>query len=416
MNFKHVLRLSLWCVALLAAASCNSSEPLPDIEQSHTFTSSKLRLTYCGETMPAKVVTATPDGADALTLTAEGITDLSMLSSMGLSGTAPAPGVLPGSPVVTLPAKLKASGSKYIFEGSGASDFCSSFAYSGFLEGDSLILNIDNVVLSNDCLSGSIWTPVPFRQEGLSVKSTPFHLLWEIDPTAGIDIDLTGALETLVTLPIIPVYQHTAYSSVAQLLSMSLQTVAFNQNGNIFVRYFSSVGGATQLMTSTGNTLQYVVLGDKYMRLYPNPTTLFGLWLVAQSDSAGIPDISFTKAADDSSDSRKELLETLMPLVKSMLPSVLEMTREGIPLEMSKSDASLDIYLNTDLILTLLQQLATAVNENPDVIAKLMGMAAADAEMAELLSTLQQLLPRIDALLKATTRMEIGLSFNKYQQ
>ena len=366
--------------------------------------------------MPAKTVEVTPvvEGSEYRFL-AQGVTDLSQLSSIGLSGIGAAPGILPGSPSTELNVKVSANGSKYEFMGSGASDYCTSYSYSGSLYGDSLILNINDVNLANTFLAGSVWQPVPFKQSGLKVESTPFHLLWELDPSAGIDVDLTGILEAVFTIPFIPTYHDTAYSSIAQLLSSSLQTVAFGEDGNIIVRYYSNVGGATQLVTSVGNTLQYVVLSDQYLKLYPNPTSLFGLWLVAQSDSEGIPDISFTKPSRSEEIGKEELKEFLVPILKSLLPSLLDMTKDGITLEMSKTKDTLDVYLNTQVILGLLQQVAQAVAENPEVVQKLLEQMGSNPQLAELLPYMEKYLPQIDAILKATTKIEIGLSFNSYK-
>lgn len=397
--------------ALLLSCS-KESEPLPDIGTPETYVGKTLNLNYCGELMPAKLVKMTPGSDGNLILEGNGITDLSQLSIEGLTGYGPAPGILPGSPVITLGISPGIKGSKYVFEGAGNTDFCSSYSFSGFLEGDSLILNITSVELRDLSFANTIWKPVPLKQSGFTIESMPFYLDWELDPAAGIDIDLSGILKAIFLTPIVPTYHNTSYSSLAQLFNSSLQTIAFKENGNIVTRYFSSVEGATQLMTSSGNTIQYVVLNESYLKIYPNPTSLFGLWLVAQSDSEGIPDISFTPSHVKENNNLKELV---LPLVKAILPSVLELCQNGVPLEYKKTDNSLDIFLNTQTLLNLMQEGLKVIMQDPAFIDKLMSALEIDENFQDILPELEKLLPQINQVLNATTKLEIGLSLQKYE-
>lgn len=395
----------------------NGTPDYPDISEARTYSGSTLHLKYCGQLMPAKIVTYQPSGlGDDDILFCKGVTDLSQLSSIGLSGTGPAPGILPGSATSELMISLRPENGRYEFDGAGATEYISTYAYEGFLQGDSCILEIYDVKLRNSSLANSVWKPSPLKTEGVNAVSLPFHLLWEIDPSAGIDIDLTDLLKALVLAPIVPVYNNTAYSSFSQLLEETLQTVAFLENGNIIVRYYSSVGGATQLMTSVGNTLQYVDPSPSDMKLFPNPTSLFGRWLVAQSNSEGIPDISFKSPAKSKADSGSSSdSEIVDGLVKKLIPFVLGLTEEGIPLTCEQTEDILEVYLGTPVVIELIGEVVKAVISDPAITDHLAQLALSNPQIAELMKKLQDILPYIEQILENTTRIEIGLSFEKYR-
>ncbi|MCH5213573.1 MAG: hypothetical protein J1E97_00165 [Muribaculaceae bacterium] len=404
-------KLLLLCATALILGACSKDEaiPLPDVSESHVYSGSKLKLRYASELMPAKEVTFIPaDGVSAAKLECKGLTDLSLLSSLGLSGTGPAPGVIPGSPEISLPITLRDAGDYYAFQGSSQSDYVSSFNYSGKLQADSLVLNISDVKLRSEVLAGSVWVPVKLKREGAQILESPFHLVWELNPSSAIHVDLSQVLDLLSLVPIIPTYHDTAYSSIEQLYSSALQTVAFLENGNIVVRYYSSVGGATQLMTSVGNTLQYVAAGGSNLLLFPNPTTLAGRWLVAQSDPGDNPDISFR------SDSEDGLQQDLLLILKGMIPGVLKMCTDGIPLTYQLSDNNLSIYVSTPVILGLLSQVVEAIEANPQILQGLLQKLGQVVPDQEVLAAIEELLPQLKQLLLDTTTVEIGLNFTRY--
>lgn len=419
-NNKILYYLALLLPIFFGGCSKEDVE-LPDLQKETRYVSSTLKVNYCGVEMPGKSVTLIPSADGNLynvVLKCEGATDFSMLSSIGMSGFGPAPGIVPGCPVVELPVSLVAKDKGYTFSGQKSTETC-NFNYSGVITESLLTLNIDDVTLSNKTLAGSVWKPVPFSQSGMSVTSIPFYLLWEVDPSAGIDIDLTALLKLIVTAPIIPTYHDTAYSSLSQLLSNSLQTIAFLENGNVIVRYFSPVGGATQLVTSQAPSLQYVVNSPSEILLYPNPTSVFGLWLVAQSDSSDIPDISFKKRRNEQESLDEEkgdsIKEALLPLIKEVIPVILGMCRDGIPLQISMTQTETNVYLDSRTILMFLNQLAVIVANHPEILEKLLGSIANSDQIAELIPQIQQILPKLETILEKTTRIEVGLRLLPYK-
>ena len=130
---KHIVKsLSALALITLAAACSKEDTPLPELSTA-TYTGSTLTMTYCGEAMPAKIVTFTPDASGAsATLDMAGVLDLSSLG-IKTEGPLPAPGVIPGSATTTIKVDLTPSDNgSYTFSGAGESDFA-SYSYSGEL-------------------------------------------------------------------------------------------------------------------------------------------------------------------------------------------------------------------------------------------------------------------------------------------
>lgn len=411
---KLKLTTVVLAISTLLGSCSNDDIPLPSLNESHVYSGKNLKLYYCGELMPAKEITFNPveNGKfDQGSFLCKGITDLNQLSSIGMSGIGEGPGILPGSRMLSLPVDFVKKDDKYVFAGSGDTDFLSEYEYQGYLQGDSCIMHITKAELQTNSIAGTVWQPTPISRDGLSYTTFPFHLVWEIDPSSELDIDLTGILYLAFSAPIIPVYHDTAYSSIAQLFTNSVQTVAFNGNGNIVVRYYSSVGGATYLTTSIGNSLQYVVAQDNLALIYPNPTSLFGLWLVAQSDPGDNPDISFSPTKTE--ESKEEIETLLLPLLKELIPVILDQCSEGVPMQFQQTADSLEIYLNTPTLLTIMGEILKAIESHPEIIQKILGATVSTEEMQELMVSMEQLLPQLKEILMNTTKFEIGFNFNK---
>lgn len=414
---KKVKRLSgviAGLIGMVLLTNCSSEDNLPGFNEPQKFNGTSLKISYCGQAMPGKQLIYLPEEIAASgKIVCTGSTNLDQLSSLGLSGEGAAPGIIPGSPVIEWPVTLTKGRNEYGFQGEGFTDYVSGYKYKGKIYKDSCVLQITDVELANTALSSSVWTPSPIKRDGLSYSSFPFHLVWEVDPVAALDIDLTELLYLGFSMPVIPVYNNTAYSSIAQLYIQSVQTFAFKENGNIIIRYYSSVGGATQLMTTNGNTFQYVLPSDNVMLVYPNPTTLFGRWLVAQSDAGDNPDISFTP--NRSTDDNEAIKALLMGLLKEMVPVILEMTEVGIPMNIDRSETVMSVYLNTQTILSIMQKLLSTIEQDPAVMQKIIGWIDANDNIPLDAQNVAELLNNLKTILAYTTKFEIGLNFNAYK-
>ena len=118
-----------------------------------------LQLFYSQAPMPGKFAKFTQNGSDAAIALGSQI-DLSQISGLGLSGMLKAPGVLPGSPELLIQTKLLPDGDFYNFAGKGETDYV-TYAYSGKVNKDSLIMAFDGVTLKNTRLANTAWTPAP---------------------------------------------------------------------------------------------------------------------------------------------------------------------------------------------------------------------------------------------------------------
>lgn len=228
-------------VSLILTASCSlcachndMSEPIPPLSDITYDSSSGLQLFYNGEPMPGKTVTISQSGNNAH-ITAFSTFDLSQISGMGLSGKIPAPGVLPGSPKLELDTEIQNTGEYWEFSGTSQTAFC-SFNYAGYADSNNLKLYITDAALKGAVISPQVWAPSPIKQnpDG-TYSSLPFYIDWKYDPLPDVDINLSAFLEALATLPVIPVYNNTAYMSVSEALSEVVKTIAFRQDGNIII-------------------------------------------------------------------------------------------------------------------------------------------------------------------------------------
>jgi len=132
-NLFYYLFTVICSVTLFASCSDDDEKVVNPVPQT-TFTGENgLQLTYNGAPMLGKKVTFTPDATNAqkATLRLEGEFDLNGILGKAKSAAAreevsmpTAPGVLPGSPVVTLPVDLTINGDQCSFAGTSETDYC----------------------------------------------------------------------------------------------------------------------------------------------------------------------------------------------------------------------------------------------------------------------------------------------------
>lgn len=398
---KNHIRIALPLLSALCLTACSDDnpKPAPELSQKEFTGREALEILYCRVADPGHTVTVTPTDDGNAILTLYSTFDLSQLGISALTQTVPTAGVLPGSPSLQIPVRLSPGDGVWNFSGDVDTPYATS-SLSGSFSDNHLQLNLPDVKLKNTSLAGTVLKPSPLKRnpEGTGYSSTPFHLVWETltaDGTPGADF--SGILRALVTLPCIPVYHNTAYSSISQLLVQSLQTVALLDNGNVIIRYYDSSQGATQLMTTQGPTLQYVVPKPGIINLYPNAEALAGMMLASHPGGMNIP----------------QLPEELRPIGMALLKDLMPLLAEGIPMQFSPTPEGADIYINTKMATVLIADLLKAIENDPAIIGKVKELLAADPNLAEYLPMLEELLNNLPTAISHTSRIEIGFSFKK---
>lgn len=409
---KTLYSIPLLVAAALCAAGCDNDSdktlsPLPDKTYSGT---EALDIDYNDADMNGKSATLTRNGSNAV-ITFDSKVDLSQISDLfkGMQPI-PGPGVLPGTPVLSLPVSLVADGDEYSFSGKGETDFV-TYTYSGDVSADKLDFDFENVMLKNQRLANTAWKPAPLVTSGLEVTSSPLHIVWESSfpaPLEGFDGSIQDALTLLSVLPIIPVYNNTAYMSVAQALASSLKSVGFNPDGNAVVTYLQTVNGAAQFAQAPKCMIQYLPLSDTMMKLFVNPTDLMGQILVNGSSHPDLPPNPFGKASR--ADSGTATIESMTAIIQALAP----MIAEGFPMQYTLTPGSLQIFLNSDVLLPLVKGVILPILNDPIIKASIIEKLKANAQLQSYFPMFEKFMEILPAAISATTRIELGINLVKY--
>lgn len=424
---KTYLPLSMYLIAgIMLLPACSDDVPAISPLPEKTYTgNANLKLEYNGAPMSGKSVTYTQSGNTA-NLVMNSTASLEELSA-ALKGLPPipGPGVLPGTPVLTLPVNLYADGDKYEFEGSGETDYV-TYRYTGDINADVLDFEFEDVMLKNQRLANTVWTPAPTEKEtsGIGYKSLPLHIVWEcsLPPILeGFDGTIQDALILMSTLPIIPAYNNTAYMSLVQAIGSALKTIAFRPDGNAVVTYLQTNNGAAQFAQAPICMIQYVPLSDTNLKLYINPTDLMGQILINTSSHPDLPANPFGKSTremthadtDNTATGGNTSTESTTPSIQNMMPIILKlapMLSEGIPMQYDLTQASLQIYLNTETLLPLLQGVIVPLLEDPSIQASIIEKTSANPSLIGYLPLIKALVAAFPQLLATTTRLELGIN------
>lgn len=407
---------ALLAAVSLSACSNNDSAPLEPLQEK-TYTGENLTLYYNGEIMPDKSVKISQSGNSA---TAEFFAsfDLSQLSAFGLSGSVPAPGVFPGETVTTIPLDLKKGEEYWNFIGSGQTDAC-SFNYKGYANEKNFTIFFADVKLKTPAISPAVWKPAPIKIENGIFTSLPFFINWQYDPLPGVDFDLSPYLEALTTLPIIPVYNNTAYMSVSQAISLLLQTIGFTDDGNVFVTYISSIGGASHLAQTLPNRFMYLPIAADKVNLYLDPTALFGLMLMAGSTGTPAEDVKIIGNGIYPSGHVTEVSPgVLESIVKSeigkkvaaaTLSVILPRLADGLTFEISEADSQMHFCLDNQMAIQLLQQIVAPLLADDEALKAIEDYIAGNTNLKPLLPMLGKALQILPQALERTNVLQIGL-------
>lgn len=397
-NLFYYLFAVICSVTLFTSCSDDDDEKMVNPVPQTTFTGENgLQLTYNGAPMPGKKVTFTPDATNAqkATLRLEGEFDLNGILGKAKSAAAredvsmpTAPGVLPGSPVVTLPVDLTINGDKCSFAGTSETDYC-TFSYKGEVSAGAMELALSEVKLKNAKLAGMTWKLKPYDKEDPN-ETDPIYLVWEAEKKVFVFdfLPIESVLKLALRMELIAAGADHKVSAT-EMLGTVLQDVTFMEDGNIVATYKDAANGGTEWTKSPVNLAQYVVENDNQIKVFLNPAAI-----IAAVNNAG-------RAVD------------VQTVIQQTIQMLYPMLVNGVPVAFEQTEDALSVYLNTELLLPLLKTLVVPLLSDEEVVAMLVELMKKDPDFSEMADLAEPMLKAFPEIIESTTKVEIGLNFVK---
>ena len=394
-NLFYYLFTVICSVTLFASCSDDDEKVVNPVPQT-TFTGENgLQLTYNGAPMLGKKVTFTPDATNAqkATLRLEGEFDLNGILGKAKSAAAredvsmpTAPGVLPGSPVVTLPVDLTINGDQCSFAGTSETDYC-TFSYKGEVSAGAMELDLSEVKLKNAKLAGMTWKLEPYDETNPN-ETDPIYLVWEAEKKVLGLMPIESVLKIALRMDLIAAGADNKISAT-DMLGTVLQDVTFMEDGNIVATYKDAANGGTEWTKSPVNLAQYVVENDNQIKVFLNPAAI-----IAAVNNAG-------RAVD------------IQTVIQQAIQMLYPMLVNGVPVAFGQTDDALSVYLNTELLLPLLKTLVVPLLSDEEVVAMLVELMKKDPDFGEMAGLAEPTLKAFPEIIESTTKVEIGLNFVK---
>lgn len=395
-NLFYYLFAVICSVTLFTSCSDDDDEKMVNPVPQTTFTGENgLQLTYNGAPMPGKKVTFTPDATNAqkATLRLEGEFDLNGILGKAKSAAAreevsmpTAPGVLPGSPVVTLPVDLTINGDQCSFAGTSETDYC-TFSYKGEVSAGAMELALSEVKLKNAKLAGMTWKLKPYDKEDPN-ETDPIYLVWEVEKKVFDFLPIESVLKLALRMELIAAGADHKVSAT-EMLGTVLQDVTFMEDGNIVATYKDAANGGTEWTKSPVNLAQYVVENDNQIKVFLNPAAI-----IAAVNNAG-------RAVD------------VQTVIQQTIQMLYPMLVNGVPVAFEQTEDALSVYLNTELLLPLLKTLVVPLLSDEEVVAMLVELMKKDPDFSEMADLAEPMLKAFPEIIESTTKVEIGLNFVK---
>lgn len=395
-NLFYYLFAVICSVTLFTSCSDDDDEKMVNPVPQTTFTGENgLQLTYNGAPMPGKKVTFTPDATNAqkATLRLEGEFDLNGILGKAKSAAAredvsmpTAPGVLPGSPVVTLPVDLTINGDQCSFAGTSETDYC-TFSYKGEVSAGAMELALSEVKLKNAKLAGMTWKLKPYDKED-PYETDPIYLVWEAEKKVFDFLPIESVLKLALRMELIAAGADHKVSAT-EMLGTVLQDVTFMEDGNIVATYKDAANGGTEWTKSPVNLAQYVVENDNQIKVFLNPAAI-----IAAVNNAG-------RAVD------------VQTVIQQTIQMLYPMLVNGVPVAFEQTEDALSVYLNTELLLPLLKTLVVPLLSDEEVVAMLVELMKKDPDFSEMADLAEPMLKAFPEIIESTTKVEIGLNFVK---
>lgn len=429
MKIRVLSCISALCVLGMFSSCKSDNDPVPGGSlPAKTYTSADgLEITVDGETAYGQAVTYTPgvDATATITITGEGLDLSSIIGGATTTKATPAPGLLvptasiiPGSVKVDIPVTLEGDENNATFAGSYATDYC-TFSYSGKVSAEGLTFDVADVKLKNTSLAGTydlkpndgVYYNI-FRMEWYSDEKVQV----ELAPGFAFPMEMKGMLAIMLGgYELVPV--NGEKMKVFDALNAVLKSVTLGEDGSVTAVYCDTAVDGLPEKTSVKGLAQYVVTSDHEIRLILNPYAIMAATPASKADEGGEEELD-----------PSVLLEKLLPIAENLLPRLMPLMSEGIPVcygpalvpdpeDDSKMAASTDpnfvsFYLDTDFVLPYLKEVAPLLNDD-EVVDFIIKAASQDPEMGSMAGMLPPILKSMPAVINTTTQLELGLNLER---
>lgn len=432
---KKILSLAAAVAMLGMFASCSSDDPKsptpnpdpdpdPVVVPGEDLTAKEYSGTSATVTMgdapvAGQIVKFTPGTEPKLTIESEPINLSELIGGAAAQSKAdgdimlPTPGLIPGSPSVTIPLTLTGEADTCSFTGNTQTDYC-TFNYTGAVGPNGVTLKISDVKLKNTSLAGK-YNLNPYSDMN---SHTIARTVWkseeglELFPGSGYKMPMGDLLSLAVVLPLIGEDEDgNPQFSVCQMLQAALKSVTFAEDGNLTAEYAEILEDGSlsdQFTTSPVGIAQYVVRDDNTLLLFLNPQQIIANTLSKATDSGVNPNQVI-----------EGLINYLLPMVANGIPvnfgRALEASYDedyNLVTKPSEDPNSYSFYLGTEVLLPILKTVSPLLSD-PSVIEMIMAEVKKDPEMADMADMLQGMLMSLPGVIDTTSEVEIGINFTR---
>lgn len=427
---KKILSLAAAVAMLGMFASCSSDDPKsptpnpdpdpdPVVVPGEDLTAKEYSGTSATVTMgdapvAGQIVKFTPGTEPKLTIESEPINLSELIAGAAAQSKAdgdimlPTPGLIPGSPSVTIPLTLTGEADTCSFTGNTQTDYC-TFNYTGAVGPNGVTLKISDVKLKNTSLAGTYAVPTDYLgvEGDQTINDTRlFRIQWDSE-TKVIGF---FPMSTIIRMALLMTTQPDANGEAKPLpvlYANILKNVTFGEDGSVSAVYCDTDKEGWPEATAPKGIANYVVKEDGTALVFINPTAVIA------------------NVAANASKSRAIDMDAIMV---TLINDVLPMCQNGVPVSYgpalvatdeyqetfapSENPNAYSFYLGTDVLLPLLKVAAPIIADD-DVINMIVEAAKQDPAMSDMADLLPSILKTLPEIVDTTSKVEIGINLDR---
>lgn len=431
---KKILSLAAAVAMLGMFASCSSDDPKspsPEPEPEPTvvpgenipaneYTGADVAITMGDAPVRGQIVKFTPGPEPKLTIESEPINLSELIAGVAAQSKAEGdlmlktPGLIPGSPSVTIPLTLTGEADTCSFTGTTQTEYC-TFNYTGAVGPNGVTLSISDVKLKNASLAGTYTVPTDYI--GVDSWGNP-----TIDDSRLFRIQWDSATKVMGFMPVSSVIRLALLMTTQPdangddkplpvLYANILKSVTFGEDGSVTAVYCDTDEEGWPEATAPKGIASYVVKEDGTALVFINPIAVI------------------TNVVANASKSRAIDMDAIM---ETLINDVLPMCQNGIPVSYgpalvdtgdndenhnpifapSENPNAYSFYLGTDVLLPLLKVAAPIIADD-DVINMIVEAAEKNPTMAGMASMLPSILKTLPDIVDTTSKVEIGINLDR---